>query len=136
MGEDNEPAWPSVTVGNHLWQQALDRGLQDLSMLATNFGQGPVFAAGLPWFGTFFGRDAVLSAYQVLWVAPEWAEATLATLRSYQGRDVDPVRGEAPGKMVHEVRFGESSNLGIVPFGRYYGSVDVTPLYLVLLEKT
>jgi DNA-binding LacI/PurR family transcriptional regulator/glycogen debranching enzyme len=131
-----EADWPRVTVDNADWQTVLDRAREDLTMLATDFGHGPVLSAGLPWYGTLFGRDALLSAYQTLWARPDWSEATLATLAQYQGQVMDPVRAEVPGKIVHEVRFGELANLGEVPFGRYYGSVDVTPLYLTLLRAT
>jgi glycogen debranching enzyme/DNA-binding LacI/PurR family transcriptional regulator len=131
-----DTAWPSVTVGSPEWQRVLDRARADLDLLETDFGHGPVLAAGLPWYGTLFGRDAILSAYQVLVLRPDLAEATLATLAHYQGQGEDASRAEMPGKMVHEVRFGELSNLGLVPFGRYYGSVDVTPLFLTLLAAT
>ncbi len=129
-------AWPQVILENSTWQRVLDRSRDDLVMLRTNFGRGPVFAAGLPWFGTLFGRDAIISALQCLPFDAQVAEGTLATLAEYQGTMNNPVRCEMPGKMVHEVRVGELANTGTVPFGRYYGSVDVTPLYITLLEAT
>lgn len=126
--------WPTVEIGNPHWNRVLSQSQRDIDMLMTDYGQGPVLVAGLPWFGTFFGRDALISAYQVLWARPDVAEATLATMVQLQGNLVDPERCEEPGKMVHEVRMGELSNLGLVPFGRYYGSVDVTPLFIMLLK--
>ncbi len=128
--------WPRVEIGDPLYQRVLERARSDIDMLLTDFGQGPIPAAGLPWYGTFFGRDGILSAYQLLEFAPVVAERTLANLVSLQGRDLVPEREEMPGKMVHEVRYGELANIGVVPYGRYYGSVDVTPLFLILLEAT
>jgi len=134
--ETNRLPWPKVAIANPAWQRVVDRGQADLEMLLTDFGQGPVFAAGLPWYGTFFGRDAIISAYQVLPYVPEVSRRTLATLAFWQGREIAPEREEMPGKMVHEIRSGELTNLGILPYGRYYGSVDVTPLFLFLLVAT
>ncbi len=128
--------WPQINVDNSTWQRVLERAQQDIDLLRTDFGFGPILVAGLPWFGTMFGRDAIISALQVLSVQPYLAENTLASLAHYQGTVVDPSRGEMPGKMVHEVRIGELANTGVIPFGRYYGSVDVTPLYITLLEAT
>lgn len=128
--------WPTATLANPRWQAALDRARADLQMLRTDFGFGPVLAAGLPWFGTLFGRDAVISAMQTLVLDPTVAESTLATLAHFQGKVMNDARAEMPGKIVHEVRFGELANTGAVPFGRYYGSVDVTPLFITLLEAT
>lgn len=128
--------WPVVETDNPRWNRVLQQAQRDIDMLMTDYGQGPVLMAGLPWFGTFFGRDALISAYQVLWARPDLAEATLATMAQLQGNVVDPERSEMPGKMVHEVRLGELANLGMVPFGRYYGSVDVTPLFIMTLHDT
>lgn len=128
--------WPKVIVENEEWQHVLNQAQDDVEMLQTDFGQGPVLVAGLPWFGTLFGRDAILSAYQLLLFRPDLAESTLATMAHFQGQIIDPERSEMPGKMVHEVRYGELANLGHVPFGRYYGSVDVTPLFILLLYET
>ncbi len=129
-------SWPRVWVAKPSWQRVVDRAQADLEMLLTDFGQGPVFAAGLPWYGTFFGRDGIISAYQLLAFVPAIAERTLATLAFWQGRAVVPEREEMPGKMIHEMRSGELTNLGVLPYGRYYGSVDVTPLFLILLVAT
>ena len=132
-GQESALAWPKVAVSDPGYQQVLARSRDDIDMLLTDFGQGLIPAAGLPWYGTFFGRDGILSAYQLLEFVPEVAVRTLATLAALQGREIDDEREEMPGKMVHEIRGGELANLGIVPYGRYYGSVDVTPLFLILL---
>ncbi len=129
-------SWPTVQTNRLDWQAVLDQSRQDLRMLLTDFGQGPVPMAGLPWFGTLFGRDAVLSAMELLEWVPTVAENTVATLAAWQGAQDLPEREEEPGKILHEMRVGEWANRGMVPFGRYYGSVDVTPLYISLLAET
>lgn len=127
---------PRVTTGNVEWNRVLARSLDDIRMLETDFGNGPVLMAGLPWFATFFGRDAIIGAYQALVLDPELAKNTLRTLAHFQGTQDDPPHEEGPGKMVHEVRLSEMAATGEVPFRRYYGSVDVTPLFLWLLAET
>ncbi|HEU4784099.1 MAG TPA: glycogen debranching N-terminal domain-containing protein [Ktedonobacterales bacterium] len=92
-------------------------------------------AAGLPWFMTVFGRDSVLTSLQALPFAPELAESTLRTLAGRQGRRVDDFRDEEPGKIMHEQRFGEMTAFLERPHSPYYGSADVTPLFLVLLDE-
>ncbi len=133
--EDAVP-WPTIETNRLDWKAVLDQSCQDLRLLLTDFGQGPVLMAGLPWFGTLFGRDAVLSAMELLEWVPTVAENTVATLAAWQGAQNLPDREEEPGKILHEMRLGEWANRGMVPFGRYYGSVDVTPLYISLLAET
>lgn len=128
--------WPRIETNRPGWNRVFDRSRHDLAMLATDYGRGPVFSAGLPWYATLFGRDAAISAYQLLALAPQWAVRTLDTLAMLQGTRIDAQTEEMPGKMVHEMRQGELTNSGRLPFGRYYGSVDVTPLYLILLVET
>ena len=94
---------------------------------------GSYVKAGIPWFATVFGRDGLLTALETLAFAPELAAGTLRTLAALQGRETDPQRDEEPGKILHELRYGEMAATGEVPFGRYYGSVDATPLFLALL---
>lgn len=125
-----------LTLVHNTWNAVLKRSQEDFSLLLSDFGQGPVPMAGLPWFGTFFGRDAILSSYAWLTWHPEVARSTLYTLAHYQGTTIDPAREEEPGKMLHELRWGEMAGAGQVPFSRYYGSVDVTPLFLMLLIDT
>jgi glycogen debranching enzyme len=128
--------WPSIMTGHAGWNTVLNRSLADLVMLSTDFGQGPVPVAGLPWFATFFGRDSVLTSLQCLELMPQIAQNTVATLIQWQGQEENEENEEMPGKMVHEVRWGEMAQAGEVPFARYYGSVDVTPLFITLLGET
>ncbi|NED88595.1 aminotransferase, partial [Streptomyces sp. SID11233] len=90
-------------------------------------------AAGVPWFLTLFGRDSLLTSFFVLPYRPATAAATLRALAALQGTGYDAERGEEPGRIVHEVRHGELAHFRQVPYGRYYGSVDATPLFLALL---
>lgn len=91
-------------------------------------------AAGVPWFLTLFGRDSLLTSLFALPYRPELASATLRALAAAQGTGYDAARLEQPGRIVHELRHGELARFGQVPFGRYYGTVDATPLFLVLLH--
>ena len=124
-----------VEAGNAGVQAVLDRSLADLRLLVTDLGLGPYLAAGIPWYATPFGRDALIAALQMLMFRPDVALGTLRTLAALQGQREDPRRAEQPGKIVHEVRYGEMANLDEVPFGRYYGSVDSTPLFLLLYAE-
>jgi glycogen debranching enzyme len=114
--------------------RVLARAIDDLRGLLLYTPQGPVPAAGIPWFVAAFGRDALLSAQMLLPYRPDVAEGTLRYLAERQGRAVDPFHAEAPGKILHEVRYGELSRIGRVPHARYFGTVDATPLFVVLLD--
>jgi len=117
---------------------ACARGLSDLAALRVS-ATGPdgervrVPSAGVPWFLTLFGRDSLFTSLFALPYRPELAEGTLRALAATQGREYDAGRGEQPGRIVHEIRHGELAHFRQVPYGRYYGSVDATPLFLVLL---
>ncbi|MFJ6632082.1 glycogen debranching N-terminal domain-containing protein [Streptomyces sp. NPDC091376] len=118
--------------------RACRQGLTDLDLLQVpadgiDGEQLTVPAAGIPWFLTLFGRDSLLTSYFLLPYRPGTAENTLLALAATQGRSYDDFRGEQPGRIVHEVRHGELAHFRQVPYGRYYGSVDATPLFLVLL---
>lgn len=128
--------WPTVATNRTDWAAVLDKSREDLQMLLTDFGSGPMLMAGLPWFGTVLGRDAVWSALELLEWVPVIAQNTIATLAHWQGESDRPDREEEPGKIVHEIRLGEWANCRKVPFGRYYGSIDVTPLFVSLYGKT
>ena len=113
----------------------LSRAIDDLRALLLNTAAGPVSAAGIPWFVATFGRDSIITAYLLLPHHPALAEATLKELAAMQGSRVDLFHAEEPGKIPHERRFGELTRLGVVPHSPYYGTIDATPLFLVLLER-
>jgi glycogen debranching enzyme len=123
--------WPSLQV-------TYVRSLVDLAALRfyplTLAGQS-LPAAGLPWFMTIFGRDSMIASYQALPFAPEFALATLTALAQRQGTRVDDFRDEEPGKIMHEVRFGEMTAFEERPHSPYYGAADVTPFFLILLDE-
>jgi glycogen debranching enzyme len=123
-------------AGLRSWNTRFDRWLQrsraDLALLETDLETGPYPFAGIPWFSTPFGRDAVITALQTLWLDPALARGVLSFLARHQARDVSPVADSEPGKILHEMRRGEMSALQEVPFGRYYGGVDTTPLFVML----
>jgi len=121
-------------LSNTQLQRYLDRAILDLRMMQTTSEDGlPAIDAGVPWFSTLFGRDSLLTAYQALLVNPELAKGTLAKLAQLQGDKVDDWRDEEPGKILHEVRVGELAAMGEIPHTPYYGSIDSTPLWLVVL---
>ncbi len=135
-------AWNSGTstaqTDHELFNLAWSRGLADLRLLMND---GPAdgeryVAAGVPWFTTLFGRDAILTALQVLAFRPQLAVETLTVLAAYQATERDDSRDAEPGKILHELRTGEMAKTGELPFRPYYGSVDATPLWLVLLGAT
>jgi glycogen debranching enzyme len=113
--------------------RAIDRSLRDLHLLGTPLRGRRYFAAGVPWYVTLFGRDAIISALEALAFIPGRAEDTVRLLASFQGSRDDAWRDEEPGKIMHELRVGEMARLGEIPQTPYYGSVDATPLFLVLL---
>lgn len=116
-------------------QRLIDRGISDLRVLLTDIGYGKFPVAGLPWFGVPFGRDSLIAALQMLPFNSEVAKGTLLTMASQQGTKVDPWRDEQPGKIMHEIRYGELANTNQIPFTPYYGTIDATPLFLVLLTE-
>lgn len=112
-----------------------DRGVQDLRVLMTDIGYGPFPVAGLPLFAVPFGRDSLIAALQMLSVNPDIAKGTLRTMAAMQGTKEDSYRDEQPGKIMHEIRYGELANLGAIPFTPYYGTIDATPLFLMLAAE-
>lgn len=114
---------------------ALRQAELDLRALLLFPEDGPLLAAGIPWFVTAFGRDSLISAYMLLPHHPQVAVGTLRYLAARQGTRLDPAREEAPGKILHEVRQGELARTGRIPFGRYYGTIDATLLYVMLLGR-
>jgi glycogen debranching enzyme len=117
------------------WAPAYARAVDDLRMLLLPTTHGPYPSAGMPWFGNKFGRDALITALMVLPEVPDMLRAVLAFLAEHQGQTVDPFREEEPGKILHEIRQGELSRTNRIPFGRYYGSVDATALFVVALGE-
>ena len=128
----------TVTSDHELLNLVVKRSVSDLRLLI-NEGPGPdqrYIAAGVPWFSTLFGRDALITAFQSLAVRPRLAVETLSTLAAWQATEDDPSRDAEPGKILHELRTGEMARHGEIPHTPYYGSVDSTPLWLVLLGAT
>ncbi len=122
---------------NEIYNLVLQRSLTDLDCLTAVLPDtGPYVMAGIPWYACPFGRDALITAYQSLLLGPELAKGTLRYLAHRQGRNLDDFRDEEPGKILHEVRFGELAQLREVPHSPYYGTIDATPLFLILVSET
>jgi glycogen debranching enzyme len=126
----------SFISSNSVFDQLLNNAMSDFHALRIPIGSEHVIAAGIPWFATVFGRDSIIAAYQTLSLNPELAKDTLRVLARHQSTEVDDWRDAQPGKILHEWREGEMTRCGEVPFGPYYGSVDATPLWLILLSET
>jgi glycogen debranching enzyme len=122
----------TISTSDVQFNEWLNRAAADLTMMTTRLPTGPYPYAGVPWFSTPFGRDGLLTALECLWVDPAMARGVLAFLAETQAREVDPAHDAEPGKILHEARGGEMAALSEVPFGRYYGSVDATPLFVWL----
>ena len=122
-----------VASGDELVDRILRRSLLDLRLLVSDLDGQPYVAAGVPWYATLFGRDALITATQLLAFDPSLAAGTLRLLAAYQGARRDDRHDEQPGKILHELRLGEVARSGRTPLARYYGSVDATPLFAILL---
>lgn len=129
-GPDRVPAL--LSTSNRQFDTWLERSRMDLNMLLTAGPYGTYPYGGVPWFSTPFGRDGIVVALECLWIAPQIARGVLAYLTATQAKGVAPEQDAEPGKILHEARDGEMPALGEVPFRRYYGSIDATPLYLLL----
>jgi glycogen debranching enzyme len=121
-----------VTTSDARFNAWLSRSEADVMMMINGNPEGDYPYAGVPWFNTVFGRDGILTAMECLWAAPGVARSVLKYLAGKQATSVIPEQEAEPGKILHEMRRGEMANLKEVPFGLYYGSVDSTPLFIML----
>jgi glycogen debranching enzyme len=130
---------PEVTSGFDVVWHVMEKSVTDLASLrlqaCVKGNEYSLPAAGLPWFMAIFGRDTLISSYQSLWVGPELAKGALEALAGFQGTEMNDFKDEEPGKMLHEIRFGELTTIGQKPHRPYYGSSDSTPLWLILLHE-
>ncbi|MDO9709868.1 amylo-alpha-1,6-glucosidase [Paracraurococcus lichenis] len=122
----------SVTTADTGFDEMIGRSLADLTMLTTQTPEGPFPYAGVPWFSTAFGRDSLVTAWLTLWLDPTLTLGVLRHLAAMQATGFDAAADAEPGKILHETRCGEMAMLGEVPFRRYYGSIDSTPLFVAL----
>ena len=125
----------AVESNSLLLNRVVRRSLLDLHVLESSLNGDRFFAAGVPWFVTLFGRDSLITALQTLAYDPDIARDTLQLMAQYQGRHVDHWRDEEPGKMPHELRVGELARLHAIPHTPYYGTIDATPLFLILISR-
>ena len=124
------------SCSNSIFDEMVGTCKGDFHALQIPEGRQHIIAAGIPWFATVFGRDSVIAAYQSLLLNPQLASDTLRVLAHHQGTEMNDWRDEEPGKILHEYREGEMTRAGEMPFSPYYGSVDATPLWLILLSET
>lgn len=121
-----------VGTSSEMFDEWLERAGADLALLTTQLETGPYPYAGIPWFSVPFGRDAIITALQTLWLDPTLARGVLSYLAGHQATELSSFRDSAPGKIMHEARRGEMSRLDEVPFRCYFGGVDTTPLFVML----
>jgi len=126
----------ALQTDNAFFNRLLERSILDLRLLIEDTPEGLVPIAGIPWFACVFGRDSLITSLQTLMLNPQIAVGTLRFLAKHQGTEVDQWHDEEPGKIVHEIRKGEMANLNEIPHAAYYGSVDATPLFLMLFAET
>ncbi|MGE7136750.1 glycogen debranching N-terminal domain-containing protein [Luteibacter sp. NPDC031894] len=123
-------AWTAAS--GRLFQSWLDKSHADLALLTTDLPTGPYPYAGIPWFSAPFGRDAIVTSLQTLWLDPGLSRGVLSFLAEHQARETSTFRDSQPGKIMHETRKGEMASVDEIPFSRYYGGVDTTPLFVML----
>jgi glycogen debranching enzyme len=134
-----EQNWSQEITQIRTDNKAIDRAIQqaerDLYLLRQTFEGKKVLSAGVPWFSTLFGRDSIIAASQTLILDPKIARDTLEVLAHHQGKTENAWRDEEPGKILHEIRLGEMARCQEVPHSPYYGTVDATPLWLMLYAE-
>src|SRR5205809_5539151 len=123
-----------ITSSNNRCNDWIRRSSADVEMMTIGNPETNYPYAGVPWFSTVFGRDGIITALEMLWVEPALAKGVLEFLASTQAIAVDPTNEAEPGKILHEMRHGEMANLNEIPFARYYGTVDATPLFIMLAD--
>ena len=121
-----------IVTSNEQFNHWVSRSKADLLSLLSQTRYGMYPYAGVPWYNTAFGRDGIITAMETLWLAPEISKNVLLFLAQLQAREVIPEKDAEPGKILHETRSGEMANTGEVPFGKYYGTIDATPLFVML----
>jgi glycogen debranching enzyme len=124
-----------IRSDKNTFNHVIERAEQDIYLLRQSFGRNKALSAGVPWFSTLFGRDSIIAASQALLLDPQIARETLTILAHYQGKVEDEWREEQPGKILHEIRFGELARCQEIPHTPYYGTVDATPLWLMLYAE-
>jgi glycogen debranching enzyme len=124
--------FPQISSSNSRFNDWMNRSIADVQMMMIGNPERNYPYAGVPWFGTVFGRDGIITALQSLWLNPAMARGVLQCLAATQANESEPKIEAEPGKILHEMRQGEMAALGEVPFGNYYGSVDTTPLFIML----
>ena len=124
-----------IRSDNKAFNQVIERAEQDIFILRQTFGKDKALSAGVPWFSTLFGRDSIIAASQTLILDPTLARHTLNVLAQYQGKTDDSWREEEPGKILHELRMGEMARCHEIPHTPYYGTIDATPLWLMLYAE-
>lgn len=130
---ERRTSWPTIiSTGEARADAWIDRAIDDVHLLTTELRTGPYPYAGVPWFSTPFGRDGIITALQCLWLRPALARGVLRFLASMQAIEQNGAEDCEPGKILHETRGGEMARLREIPFGRYYGTIDATPLFVVL----
>ena len=122
-------------TSHEIFDVALAHAVADLKALTVHHFGAPVVSAGIPWYTCPFGRDALITGFEALLATPDLARDALRFLARLQAREDDPARDAEPGKIPHELRFGEMATAGEVPHTPYYGSADATPLFVVLLSE-
>lgn len=137
--EQDTQAWmrqvAKVSSNGSSLGELMGRSFRGLRILRSHLREETYFAAGVPWFATLFGRDSLITAWQMLAYRPQIAEQTLRLLAKYQGTREDAWCDEEPGKILHELRIGEMANINAIPHTPFYGTVDATPLFLMLMAE-